>query len=293
MSELINSMQSVLELAGGSPGLTALFLAGLIALWNQKFRGDQQNGYLFWYGTIALFIVISPVFLMLVSQFLPELTTDYMMLWILPVVPVILITGVNAFPFQRTKKERLLFLAAFLAIMILAGATAYTKNQYKIIENAEYIPDSELEMILKVEEYRQENEMETVLLWAPQDIMKYARVYSGNIYLLYGKDLWLGSMDSQMHQIYEDWQRDAYVYMENAPLYLNEIAEVAYARDCELVILSREVFNMYQTDLPEYLGEGQYIYDESGKDYVLYVRNMGSHSARFSSNAACGEGAGL
>lgn len=274
MSELIGSMQSALELAGGSPGLTALFLAGLIALWNQKFRGDQQNGNLFWYGAIALFMVISPFFLMLVSEFLPELTTDHMMLWILPVVPVILITGVNAYSFQRTKKERILFLAAFLAIMLLAGTTAYTRNKYKIIENAEYIPDSELEMILKVEEYRQQNEMETVLLWAPQDIIQYARVYSGDIYLLYGKDLWLGSMDSQMHQIYEEWQREAYIYMENAPLYLEEIAEVADTRGCDVLIFSREVFEMYETELPEYLGEGRYVNEGSGRDYILYVRSQ-------------------
>lgn len=272
MPDLINNMQSALELAGGSPGLTALFLAGLIALWNQKFRGEQQHGYLFWYGTIALLVVISPVFLMLVSRFLPELTTDHMMLWILPVVPVILITGVNAFPFCRTKKERILFLAAFLAIMLLAGTTAYTKNQNKIIENAEYIPDSELEMIVKVEEYRQQNGMGTVLLWAPQDIMQYARIYSGNIYLLYGKDLWLGSMDSQMHQIYEEWQRNAYVYMENAPLYLEEIAGVAVTKGCDVLVFSKEVFEMYQTELPETIGEGRFVYDASGEDYILYVR---------------------
>lgn len=279
MPELINSMQSMLELAGGSSGLTALFLAGLIALWNQKFRGEQQNGYLFWYGTVTLFTVINPLFLMLVSEFLPELTTDYMMLWILPVVPVILITGVNTFPFQRTKKERILFLAAFLAVMILAGTTTYTRNHNKIIENAEYIPDSELEMILKVEEYRQQNGMETVLLWAPEDIMKYARVYSGNIYLLYGKDLWMGSMDSQMHQIYEEWQREAYIYMENAPLYLREITETASASGCDVLILSREIFDMYQTELPEYLGDGQYVYNDSGKDYIIYVRGNSVYSA--------------
>lgn len=279
MSELINSMQSALELAGGSPGLTALFLAGLIALWNQKFRGDQQNGNLFWYGAIALFMVISPFFLMVVSEFLPELTTDHMMLWILPVVPVILITGVNAYSFQRTKKERILFLAAFLAIMLLAGTTAYTRNKYKIIENAEYIPDSELEMILKVEEYRQQNEMETVLLWAPQDIIQYARVYSGDIYLLYGKDLWLGSMDSQMHQIYEEWQREAYIYMENAPLYLEKIVEVADTRGCDVLIFSREVFEMYETELPEYLGEGRYVNEGSGRDYILYVRSRNVYPA--------------
>lgn len=293
MSELINSMQSALELAGGSPGLTALFLAGLIALWNQKFRGDQQNGYLFWYGTIALVVVINPMFLMLISEFLPELTTDYMMLWILPVVPVILLIGVNAFPFQRTKKEKTLFLAAFLAIMILAGMTAYTKNQYKIIENAEYIPDSELEMILKVEEYRQQNGMETVLLWGSQDIMNYARVYSGNIYLLYGKDLWLGSMDSQMHQIYEEWQRSAYAYMENAPLYMEEIAEIAFTKGCDVLIFSREVFEMYETEFPRYLGKGEFVYNASGKDYVLYIRNMGNYNARCLTGTAYGEGVGV
>ncbi len=286
MPELINSMQSMLELAGGSSGLTALFLAGLIALWNQKFRGEQQNGYLFWYGTITLVIVINPLFLMLVAVFLPELTTDYMMLWILPVVPVILITGVNAFPFRWTKKERRIVFAAFFAVPVLACTTADITNRDKSIEDAEYIPDSELEMILKVEEYRQENEMETVLLWAPQDIMKYSRVYSGNIYLLYGKDLWMGSMDSQLHQIYEEWQREAYIYMENAPLYLREIAETASARDCDALILSRKIFAMYQMELPEYLEDGRYIYHDSGENYVLYVRRNGVYPA---SDAAQGE----
>lgn len=271
MPELIDRMQSALELAGGSPGLSALFLAGLLALWYYKYSGRQELGSLFWYGTVTLIIVINPAFFLFVTNVLPELTTDNKMLWILPVVPVILVAGVEAFPFEREKKEKFLFVAAVLGLLLLAGASSYTRNQNKAAYNAEYIPDNVLEMILEVEQYREKNNRETVLLWADQDIMNYARVYTGNIYLLYGKDLWLGMIDSQLHQIYEDWHREAYIMMENAPLYLDKIALVAEERECDVLILSKEIFEMYETEIPKSLGEGQFVYYLSGEDYVMYV----------------------
>ena len=271
MSEVIGSMQSALELAGGSPGLSAVFLASLIALWYRKFQRELPVGCLFWYGTITLSMLIIPGFLAFVGNFWPELLTDYMILWILPVVPVILIAGVNAFPFYGERKDRVFFLMAFLAILILAGATVYQRNQHNLIENREYIPDSELEMLEKAEEYREKEQQETVLLWADQEIMNYARIYSGHIYLMYGKDLWLGGMDSQMHQIYEDWQQEAYIYMENAPLYMDEIVDIAALRECDILIFSRNLFEMYDVGIPEYLGEGQYLFYQAGKEYLMYV----------------------
>ena len=271
MSEVIGSMQSALELAGGSPGLSAVFLASLIALWYRKFQRELSVGCLFWYGTITLSMLIIPGFLAFVGNFWPELLTDYMILWILPVVPVILIAGVNAFPFGGERKDRFFFLMAFFAILILAGATVYQRNQHEQIENRKYIPDSELEMLQKVEEYREKEQQETILLWADQEIMNYARIYSGHIYLIYGKDLWLGSMDSQMHQIYEDWQQEAYIYMENAPLYMDEIVDIAALRECDILIFSRNLFEMYDVGIPEFLGEGQYLFYQAGKDYLMYV----------------------
>lgn len=74
--------------------------------------------------------------------------------------------------------------------------------------------------------------------------------------------------------------------MENAPLYLREIAETASAKSCDALILSREIFAMYQMELPEYLGDGRYVYHDSGEDYVLYVRGNGIYPA---SDAAQGE----
>lgn len=67
--------------------------------------------------------------------------------------------------------------------------------------------------------------------------------------------------------------------MENAPLYLREITETASASGCDVLILSREIFDMYQTELPEYLGDGEYVYNDSGKDYIIYVRGNSVYSA--------------
>lgn len=74
--------------------------------------------------------------------------------------------------------------------------------------------------------------------------------------------------------------------MENAPLYLQEITETATVRNCDVLILSREIFDMYEMELPEYLGNGRYVYNDSGKDYIIYVRGNSIYPA---SDAAHGE----
>lgn len=274
MSEFIDVMQSALEFVGGSPGIAALYLAGLLALWYLKYNEQVESGGLFWYATIALIMVINPGVIQLEAILFPQLSASATLLWILPVVQVLLLTGIEAYPFRKGKKEKTLFLLGVCVMLVLAGTTAYNGDAPHWLENSEYIPSDELEILIEIEAYRCQEQEDTVLLWADKDITSYARVYSGNIYQLYGKDLWLGPVDMQLHQIYEDWQAEAYRMMQDPETDLTELAQLAELYQCDVLVFSKEVFCESPYFATDYLGETSYLRYLTTEKYVMYILDV-------------------
>ena len=269
---MMETIQKAFEMAGGSEGLSALFLTGLIALWYSKFNKGTESGYLFWYALAILLVVINPLYYFGVNQYLPELQEHNMMLWLLPTTPVIMYVCVSATSLVKKRIDKVVFGFAMVIILILAGTTSYTGNGHAFIANASYIPQSEYEMITIIEEYRKENQMPNVMLWGDQEIMQYARTYSGNINLLYGKDLWLGSQDTQLHQIYDEETINAYREMEHAPFFLPEIGSTALERGCDILVLTQNDFALSGIEIPKQISDVFVLYSSSSK-YLMYVRN--------------------
>ena len=271
MPEIIHGMQNALEMAGGNVGFTALFLTGLFALWNGKFKNNITIGHLFWYALAVLIFIISPFYQSFVQKSLPELTTDNMSLWILPTAPVILYVAVTAVDYGKNIMSRLFLVGGMIALLVLAAMTSYSQSERQVAENEFCIPQKEYEVIVQVDNYRQEMHLDTVLLWGEASVMEYARIYSGNIYTLYGKDLWLGPVDSQLHQIYEDVYYEAYEWMENPANNLPEIGEMARCSECDILVISRDTFPGGDGDVADVLGDVYYLYYIS-EDYLIYAR---------------------
>jgi hypothetical protein len=266
-------MQNALEMAGGSVGFTALFLAGIVALWYNKYSKKQENGYLFWYALATLVIIINPLYLGFIEKFVPELMKYHMLLWVLPVVPVILYVGVSAFGLVKNQKERALLWIGMMAVLLLAGASSYNGEPKNIVQENSYIPSAEYEILLYAESFIAETGQEEMMLWGAAEVMENARRMSGRINLLYGKDLWLGNFDSQMHQIYEEWHYIAYEQMQYAPFYLAEIEEIALERGCDIVVFAKDIFLQNGAELPAALGAGFERKAET-ESYVMYVRTI-------------------
>lgn len=271
MPEIIHKMQNALEMAGGNVGFTALFLAGLFALWNGKFKNNTTIGHLFWYALTVLIFIISPVYQTIVQKSLPELSWDNMSLWILPTAPVILYVAVTAIEYGKDIMSRIFLVVGMIALLVLAAMTSYTQSERQITENEYCIPQKEYTVIEQVDNYRQEMHLDTVLLWGEASVMEYARIYSGRIYTLYGKDLWLGGVDSQLHQIYEDVYYESYEWMENPANNLPEIGEMARCCECDILVLSRDTFPGGDGDVMDIIGEEYYLYYISD-DYLIYAR---------------------
>lgn len=271
MPSIIHEMQNALELAGGNVGFTALFLAGLFALWNSKFNSHVETGNLFWYALAVLLVVISPVYQTLVQRFFPELMQDNMFLWILPTAPVILYVSVIAIRYGKSRWNQAMLIVGMISLLLLAALTSYTQSDRQAVENSYYIPEKEYLTITEIDNYRQEMHKDTIMIWGPDPIIQYSRIYSGRLYTLYGKDLWLGVEDSQLHQIYEAWNYDAYSWMQNEVDFLEQIGELAENMDCDVVVLSRKQFEDHEALMPDMLGEKFYLY-YIGEEYFFYAK---------------------
>lgn len=269
MQEMIQDMQAALEMVGGSVGFTALFLAGIVTLWYNKMDHKQEHNYLFWYGLVSLLWGISPFYRWLMERFFPELLVGEIFLWILPVMPVLLYMGVEAFGLVRNKKERVFLCMGIVVLLLLAGASSYTGKPVRMVNDNGYVPLQEQEIIEITMDYVPEGE--EILLWGDAGVMEYVRMMTGDIHLLYGKDLWLGNLEPQMHQIYEDWHYIAYEQMQHAPFYLDEITKTALERGCDALVFSKELFVAANAEPPTQLGDAYYMAAQS-QAYLLYLR---------------------
>lgn len=264
-------MQSALEMAGGNVGFTALFLTGLLALWSHKYKEKASTGSLFWYALFLLLLLITPIYHDLVTNYAPELHRDNMLYWLLPTAPVILYVGVQAIEYEKKGWNQVLLVLGMIALLLLAALTSYTHSDRQMATNASYIPEEELEIIQEIDKYRMEMHMDTVLLWGPNEIVQNARIYSGRIYTLYGKDLWNGTEDSQLHQIYEDWSYEAYDWMQKQVFHLEQIGQLAKSKGCDIVVLSRAPFDESHREIPNQLGAEYSLYYISDQ-YFIYAR---------------------
>lgn len=56
---------------------------------------------------------------------------------------------------------------------------------------------------------------ETIVLWAPKNIMEYARALDGDIRLVYGRNMWDISLNAYSYDTYGDGENTLYAWMNN------------------------------------------------------------------------------
>jgi len=72
-----------------------------------------------------------------------------------------------------------------------------------------------------------------ICLWAPREVMEYARAYDAGIGLIYGRNMWDTALNAYSYESYPSELSDLYQWMEAAPW-----EEKADASDCALTAVS-------------------------------------------------------
>ena len=188
MVSIIGDMRRALEMAGGSVGFTAIFLAGVIGLWYGKFEKKAERVFLFWYSLLALLTVINPIYIKAVRGALPQLYYNNYYLWILPLIPVIIYSCASAVKRLGSIKMKIFFIIALLALLVLASTTSFTASDMNVLERME--AKERKDGVIRYIAYSLDNkEADSCLIWGESEVMERARQLDGRIHTLYGKDI--------------------------------------------------------------------------------------------------------
>lgn len=272
MQAIIESMHNSFSMAGGSAGLSAIFLACMMALWHYKFQGKNEIRNLFWYAFIMLIILVIPLTNLLVQYALPELYKNNMYLWLLPVVPVNLYVAVVVISRLDNKFKRVTFIVGLMGIMVLTATTSYNQNKLRLVSNNYYIDDEVIPVFERLCEYREKKGMDNIKIWGPNEIMAYARRYDGHLHVLYGEDLYNENAYTQIVQEYDNDSFLAYELMNMASFYINEIVDLSLNNNIDAIVFKTETFNEYENGIPRIIGY-EYILLYYDSYYCVYTKN--------------------
>lgn len=239
MSAALSGMQSALEMAGGSVGFTALFLAGLLSLWYGKYEDREESGYLFWYAIIMLAIVINPLYLSFIRRFSPSLAFDNIFLWIMPTVPVVVCCGVRAVGFLENMRKKAMFTVGLIGLLVLAGATSYSMSAVYLKQESA-LDNKKQEVLDYLGEYMDSSNKQSCVIWGEDTIMESAREYDGRILLVYGKDMWIDDCFALTGNVYEDEKYNAYQMINEESPSISMLYDEAKMLGCDFFILSTQ-----------------------------------------------------
>ena len=198
--------------------LAVVVLASLLFLWlSGKWKRQKV---LFSYSALMSLFCIVPVTAMVLMLYQ---TRFYSYEWIWSLVPMTIVSawGITelleetwgGFSLSSGRKcsrwiKGLPVTLLLLAILALCGGSG--KNV--IDRNAELTRRQQAsEVVAKV----LESQSGDICLWAPKEILEYARAQSGSLRLLYGRNMWDQSLNAYAYDSYPREIQELYLWMEN------------------------------------------------------------------------------
>lgn len=191
----------------------ALFIvsAGYLFL-SRRQRGPQRR--LVLYGSIAAVLCICPVTAAALMQY-QTLFYDYPWIWsFVPLTAVIALGGTvfltdqweEGSGYRSFGRKAALTLLCVGTLALCGGLGRGKADTDAVVWRQEYAAD--------VLEEVKENCGEDFCLWAPREILEYARSLDGGIRLLYGRNMWDAALNAYSYDVYSPEVREMYLWME-------------------------------------------------------------------------------
>ncbi len=200
--------------------LSAALLISLVLLWVYSKRVPQKTFLVYTsVVTAACIIPLTAAALMLYQ------TKFYDYEWIWSIVPLTAMIAMALTMFLTeylrgiSKGDRRTEIAVFL--LVLAGLLFCGDMGVKAWNGAgEKRERQEAAQVLAVAKERMAERH--ILLWAPEEIMGYARQTDASVELIYGRNMWDEALNAYAYDIYPDEIHDLYLWMEADPEELSE-----------------------------------------------------------------------
>jgi len=216
MMELLkNAWKGWLDFMGAGK-MSALFLLGLLVCAYLGLGEDRSKRELFRYSGVMAALCICPFTAVLFMLYQTKFY-DYEWIWsLVPMAGVIACCEVLFLEwFWRREQGRgvrvLCMLAALLALNLFSSSMGNEKWRVEDLG-----PEREKVRAVVSEMMRDEEE---IVLWAPEEIVRFARGLDGNIKLLYGRNLWQEHLNAYSYDTYPQEVWKLFAWMEMAGRY--------------------------------------------------------------------------
>ena len=228
MSEWIRNAGEGWQRWNSQGKLMALFLAVLLLLWfgNRKYRQGVVKKLLIYTGILTVLAVIPVTAAILMAY----QTKFYDYEWVWSLVPITAITaygGVVLFTmlteekigklsggFQNRKIRTVLAGLLLAVILFLSGNMGNPAWDMDTARNEKLQAQKAVELLR--EECPEELLADPICLWAPREILEYARMFDGDITLLYGRNMWDKALGAYSYDTYDISEELLYLWMEQA-----------------------------------------------------------------------------
>ena len=192
--------------------LAAVLFAALLYLWlSGKWKRKKS---LFLYTVLMSLFCILPVTAMALMLYQTRFY-DYEWIWSLVPMTVVAAWGITEFLDEQWKgfllsqwKRALPVTALLLAGLVLCsglGVNGFDRKEKR------YERQRAADVLAQVMELQGGD----VCLWAPREILEYARETTGSVQLLYGRNMWDESLNAYAYDTYSRELTELYLWMEN------------------------------------------------------------------------------
>ncbi len=200
-----------------------LVLAALLILWLTKVKGITKAGErMLVYTTVMSGILLCPFTAVCVVVY-QSAFYDYEWAWsMVPVLVVIAYSMVllwDANWKQEKRKQKIPVLLGVLVLVFFCG----NQGRLKLVDATEANARANAEEIVACLEIM--GESGNTILWAPKDIMQEVRRSTGEIKLVYGRDMWDAKSGAYDYEAYSPEFEKAYEWMEMVDVLATESEE--------------------------------------------------------------------
>lgn len=216
--------------------LVLLLFVGLLLFWFAWKEHRQRYHNLIVYTTVMAVACILPLTVALLMSYQ---TRFYDYQWIWNLVPSTIVSALAGsllwselteyYGRQKGKVWKCTGIAIVLvAVICLCGRIGLRSWD---IDNSTASLDETKEILALISEGEQQG---TIVLWAPREIMEYARIADGTVQLVYGRNMWDASLSTYSYDTYSESVIELYEWMshvEKAGLGPEESGAVEYVEN--------------------------------------------------------------
>lgn len=274
-----------------------LFLTALLFLGFYGKKTATCKNPLFSYGLTMTVLVLCPITAWGLLKYQTAFYTYHHLFLLLPITPVIAWAmtegAVSALEYLGRDTERGAFvrkqkgfaegiaLAVCAVLLMLSGTVALAAENTHRAENTMKIPTEVLE-VLQTLENTENVDMTQELLTAPDEVLEYARAYSGRFHLLYGRNMWISELNAYTYDTYPAFMTELHAWLNPAPGWISETeakvvennmspaeaAEKLAESGCTMLVLRTEQYE--NAAVREALEQGNcFVYLTDTEKYVI------------------------